>query len=121
MLCFIILRLLLLLKYSNSNLKQLYNEILCVINKPKLLKFMLMFFYGSTPNQFFVNKPCPRKTDLLDDIRLYVYAVSHNFRCLVKKGVKSVIESGFFASQWKVNLFTTMIGILLLQPSFLFY
>ena len=44
MLCFIILRLLLLLKYSNSNLKQLYNEILCVINKPKLLKSMLMLF-----------------------------------------------------------------------------
>ena len=30
MLCLIIHRLLLLLKYSNSNLKQLYNEIICV-------------------------------------------------------------------------------------------
>ena len=34
-----------------------------------VLKFILIYFYGSVPNQFFVNRT-PEKTELLDDINL---------------------------------------------------
>ena len=35
------------------------------------MKFILIYFYGPTPNQFFVNRT-PEKTELLDDISLHM-------------------------------------------------